>query len=121
KVPRQSVGAGSGRDQSPEARSTRAAAPTASTANPTRDRSRTTVMASGFDQALPDGIEDGLGAVRDAELPVHVADVVADGLVADAEPVGDLLVGEALGEQAQDLHLALREAVVELLRHHGQH
>src|SRR5947208_6798052 len=109
---RQSVGAGSGQGQSPEARSRRAAAPTAIPTNPTSDRSRATVMASSFDQALPDGVEDGLGAVGYAELPVHVADVVADGLVADAEPVGDLLVGETLGQQAKDLHLALREAVI---------
>ena len=47
-----------------------------------------------FDEALAHGIEDRLGPIRDLHLLIDVADVVAYCLVADLDPVGDLLVGQ---------------------------
>src|SRR5205807_9827879 len=70
---------------------------------------------SGVDQALADGVEGRLRAVVDVELLVHVADVVANGLLADAQRVRDLLVGHAAGQELQDLQLPGRQPIVELL------
>src|SRR6266581_2912079 len=74
---------------------------------------------SDFDQTLPNGVENGLGAVVDVELLVHVADVVAHGLLADLQLVRDLLVGHPRGQHLENLDLARREPVVELFRGRG--
>src|SRR6478752_5692778 len=57
------------------------------------------------------GPEGGGGAVADADLAEDVADVDLDGALADAEPAGDLLVGQARGREPQDLLLPLAEQV----------
>src|SRR5579884_2257987 len=67
--------------------------------------------ASDLDQALAHRVQHGLGAVVDPQLLVHVADVVADGLLADLESVGDLLVGHPAGQELQDLDLPAGEPV----------
>src|SRR5690348_7746678 len=72
-----------------------------------------------LDQALPHRVQHRLRAVVDAQLLVHVADVVPHRLFADLQPVRDLLVGHAVRQQLQDLDLAVREPVVELLRRRG--
>src|SRR4028119_2273756 len=46
--------------------------------------------------ALPDGVDDGLGPVEDVQLPVDVRGVVAHGLLRDAEGTGDLTIAHAL-------------------------
>src|SRR5206468_9502948 len=48
-----------------------------------------------------------------------MTDVVADGLLADGEPAGDLLVRLPDRQQLEDLDLARRQAVVELFRRRG--
>src|SRR6266550_7694876 len=68
----------------------------------------------GLDQPLADRVEHGLRAIVDLQLLVHVADVVANGLLADAQPAGDLLVRESGGEQFEDLDFTPGQAVVEL-------
>src|SRR5204863_7759272 len=55
------------------------------------------------------GTHDRLGSIGDAELVEDVRDVVADRLVADAEPGPDLGVRAALGDQLEDLVLAVGE------------
>lgn len=52
------------------------------------------------------GPDDGLGPVVDLELGEDAADVVADGLVRDGQPPGDLPVVEPGGDQVEDLQLA---------------
>jgi len=52
---------------------------------------------------------DGLGPAADLELTVDVVDVALDGALRDDQPIRDLLVGEARGNQAQHLQLALTE------------
>ena len=47
-------------------------------------RTRSSPRAVYVDEALADGVEDGLGAVVDVELLVDVGDVVSDGLLGDA-------------------------------------
>src|ERR1035437_4170586 len=61
------------------------------------------------DPALAHGVDDGLRAVVHAELAQDAGHVVLDGLFADRQGVGDLLVGHALGDVVQDLHFARRE------------
>src|SRR6266508_3414459 len=57
------------------------------------------------DDAVLDGEQAGSGPVGDGELAVDVLDVVADGLLADEQVVGDAAVGPAPGDQAQHLDL----------------
>lgn len=52
-----------------------------------------------------------LGAVRDVERLHQGGHVGLDGRGRDAEHAGDVVVGQALGEELQDLALARREAV----------
>ncbi len=59
-----------------------------------------------LDQPLAHRVEDGLRAIVNLQLLVHVADVVANGLLADVQPPGDLLVGQARSKQFEDLDLA---------------
>ena len=56
--------------------------------------------AVGGDEALADGVEDGLGAVADVDLPVDAQDVVVHRPLADPEAAGDLPVGRSGGEHA---------------------
>jgi hypothetical protein len=52
----------------------------------------------------------GRGEARvDVELAEDVRHVRRDGLLADEEPVGDLAVGESVGEQPEHLDLSRRE------------
>src|SRR5438270_5665060 len=68
-----------------------------------------------LDQALAHGVKHRLRTIVDLELPVDCRDVVANRLLADLEPVADLLVGEAGPDHLEDLDLALRQADVDLL------
>src|SRR6266508_59681 len=61
------------------------------------------------DPALTHRVDDGLGPVIDGQLAEDRAHVVLDGLLADRQGVGDLLVGHALGDVVEDLHLARGE------------
>src|SRR6185436_4159181 len=62
-----------------------------------------------LDPALAHRVHDGLGPVVDSQLPEDRAHVVLDGLLADRQRVGDLLVGHALGDVVEDLDLARGE------------
>jgi hypothetical protein len=62
-----------------------------------------------FDETAVIGTDDGLCAVAVAELGQHVSDMGLDGFRADDELRGDLGVRQALGDQAQDLALAVGE------------
>jgi hypothetical protein len=62
---------------------------------------------------------DELDPVPDAELLVDVVDVVLDGMVRNEEPGGDLFVGPAFNEQADDLALAGRDPVLFLAEREG--
>ena len=53
----------------------------------------------------------GLFAAADAELREDLRDVIARAVQADAEAVGDLLVGQALSQQLEDFLLSRREEV----------
>src|SRR4030095_9237961 len=52
---------------------------------------------------------DRLGARGRADLPEDVRDVIAHGLLADAEPVGDLTVVEAARDEGEHFGLAVGE------------
>ena len=62
-------------------------------------------------QAVGVGVDDGLGAVAGADLGEDVVDVALDRGGGDHEALGDLGVGQALGDQGQDLDLARGEVV----------
>src|SRR5213076_597953 len=66
------------------------------------------------DQAAANGLDDGLGPRRGPQLHHHAVDVELGRVVADAEAVGDQLVGQALGEQLDDLALALGQLAAAL-------
>src|SRR5690606_19321079 len=55
------------------------------------------------------GEDHRLGAVADVALGEHVAHVGLDGLLGEEESLGDLLVGQALGDQHEHLFLARGE------------
>jgi hypothetical protein len=52
------------------------------------------------------GAQDGLGAVGHLELGEDGRDVVGDSLGAEAEPLGDVVVAVAGGQEVQDLAFA---------------
>src|SRR5258708_5576830 len=56
-----------------------------------------------LDPALAHRVHHGLGPVVDGQLAQDRAHVVLDGLLADRQRVGDLLVGHALGDVVEDL------------------
>src|SRR5579864_5361196 len=62
-----------------------------------------------LDQALPQDIGDGLGAVPGGELPEDVADMRLDRAFRDDEAGGDLLVRPTLGDLRQDVEFARGE------------
>src|SRR5215213_5911620 len=55
------------------------------------------------------GAHDRLGPRRRAELPEDVRHMVADRLVADAQPLGDVAVGEPARDEPEHLGLAVGE------------
>src|SRR5690606_4417823 len=59
--------------------------------------------------ALPQRVEGGLRTVVEAQLREDLGEAVAHGLLAHAQPLGDLLVRGALGEVAEDRLLPLRQ------------
>src|SRR5215216_1344632 len=61
-------------------------------------------------QSVAEGEGDGIGAAAGADLGVGIDEVALDGVDAEDEAGGDLLVAPAIGEQSQHLHLARREA-----------
>src|SRR5690242_17845443 len=58
------------------------------------------------------GQSSDLGAVAAAELGQDVAHVGVDGALGDEQPVGDLAVGQARGDQLGDLVFAVGERQV---------
>ena len=64
---------------------------------------------SGGDESGFVGGDDGLGAVAEPELVEDVADVGLDGFLGDDEAVGDLGVGQALGDELEDFGFAWGE------------
>src|SRR5665213_243761 len=65
------------------------------------------------DQRMAIGVAGGLGAVRRTGFAQNAADVVGDGMPADAELLADPAVAQPGGDEAQDLHLASRQIVGE--------
>src|SRR5690606_241824 len=63
------------------------------------------------DQLQLERLEYGPGPVTHAQLGKDVGNVILDGAFGHAQRVGDLLVGEAAGHQAQDLGLAVCQRV----------
>jgi hypothetical protein len=55
-----------------------------------------------LDPALADGDGGRLAPIGGAQLAQDVADVVLGGLGADEQPLGDLGIGQPLGEEAED-------------------
>src|SRR5436309_13511909 len=72
-------------------------------------------LSAGLDQAFADRVKRGLRAVDDADLLVDVADMVPHRLLADPQPVRDLLVSKPAGHQLEDLDLARGHAVRRLV------
>src|SRR5437763_1418624 len=62
-----------------------------------------------LEELLADGIDDRLHARVQLQLLEDVADVVLDRVLADEQLLGDVTVVEALGDEAQNLHLAIGE------------
>ena len=62
-------------------------------------------------QALPEGVPGGFGAVGDADLFIDVGHVAPSGAVSDDQFFRDLAVASSLGQEAQDLDLPLGQAV----------
>src|SRR5688572_27656604 len=60
----------------------------------------------GLDQPAVAGDGDGLAAVGGTEFVEDAADVGLDSTVADEERLGDLLVSQVLGKEAQHIGLA---------------
>src|SRR4029453_5155278 len=63
-------------------------------------------------EAVLDAPQHGLRAPLDAHLAVGGADVGLDGVDAQVAAIGDLLVGEPLGDQGADLRLPHREPLL---------
>src|SRR5690606_23543167 len=76
---------------------------------PTRPR-RPPPKRSERDQLPGQGLEHRLAAAVDLELAVDALDVVRHRVARDPQVVGDLVVGEALGDAPQDVDLALGQA-----------
>src|SRR5689334_4298096 len=62
---------------------------------------------------LAQRVERRLGSAGQVQLGEDAADVGAHGALADHSAVGDLLVREPLGDQAQNLDLALGERLLD--------
>ena len=65
----------------------------------------------GRSEPLARGVRGRLGAAAHAELGEHAADVVLGGLGRDHQPLGDLGVRQAGGDEAEHLALARRQLV----------
>jgi hypothetical protein len=57
------------------------------------------------------GFGNGLASVADAEFAIDVLEVGLDGVDGNTQAVGDLLIGAMLGEEAQDVQLAVAEGI----------
>jgi hypothetical protein len=55
------------------------------------------------------GGDNGLSAVAWSQLGQHAADLSLDGFLGDRESDGDFHIGQAFGDQAQDLGFAWGE------------
>jgi transposase len=73
------------------------------------DCGRTNLLCGHLDPTLAHRVHAGLRAVVHRQLAQDGAHVVLDGLLADRQGVGGLLVGHPLGDVIQDLHLARGE------------
>jgi hypothetical protein len=63
-------------------------------------------------EAFAEDVEGGLGAAAEVQFGEDVADVGAQGGLADGEAVGDLVVAVSLGDEAQDLDIAAGQGAV---------
>ncbi len=57
--------------------------------------------------------DHGLGAIRGAQFRQEMLDMEFDGVQAEHQVLGDLLVGEALGHQLQDVPLPCTQRLIE--------
>src|SRR5262245_27883251 len=64
---------------------------------------------SEHDQPQPYSLDDRLAPALDSQFAENGVDVELGRVLADAEPLGDLLVGETLSEELQDLQLPRRQ------------
>lgn len=62
-----------------------------------------------LDNPCADRVEGGLGTVRQMEFAQDIANVFAYGSFADDEVVGNLLVGETLRDETENLDFSLGE------------
>src|SRR3990172_12534519 len=58
------------------------------------------------DQPEAGGEDDGLSTALGAQLAQDGVDVELHGMLADAQPLSDGLIGQALGQELEHLHLA---------------
>jgi hypothetical protein len=63
------------------------------------------------EEAAAEGGGDGFGAIGGAGFRHDAPNVVADGVDADAELRGDLLVAQAVGAEPENIELAAGEIV----------
>jgi hypothetical protein len=66
-------------------------------------------MARSGQQAAARRLRHGGGARRKAELAEDVCDVAVHGVLAQKQPLADVLVVQAVGDQPQDLELTRRQ------------
>src|SRR5215471_11806648 len=57
--------------------------------------------------------DHGPGAIRGAQFRQEMLDMEFDGVQAEQQVLGDLLVGEALGHQLQDIPLPCTQRLIE--------
>src|SRR4051812_31638101 len=62
-------------------------------------------------QVLAEGVGGGVGSTAGADLRVDVGHVPLDGLHAEEQALGYLLVGPPVGDEPKDLYLAVGEPV----------
>ena len=72
-------------------------------------------------QSFTNGVKHGLATIIDVELGKDVVDVILDCLFADGKLLGDLSVGQALGDQLEYLEFPGSKVVIKrsLLVGHG--
>src|SRR5829696_1490245 len=74
-----------------------------------------------IDDRLAESDRNGMGACVGLELGEDVPHVALHRFLADEEASGDIGVRHAVGEQLQDLALALRQHLLALAREEGRH
>jgi len=73
-----------------------------------------------LDQSRSQGTRDGVAAAGDAELAVDALEMGVDGVGGDEELIGDLLALQPVGEQLDDVELAVGQGLDEWRFDRGQ-